>query len=194
MTLFKLGSSTILMLLFVAIDARLGSRGIAPDATLPSNNGRRLGRKNCSKSNMLNSSLKYKICQSDDTSLCFKAQSNGDVELASYVSGASSFQFGFSNVTFEYADDTLDRVNIYSYQYPGVNLEAGDLADNDNVKKFKISVNNGNPCSLSTNVKISYYDSDAWVNENKYLRKSGNGFEWKKNSGKGTRWEIIEIS
>ena len=88
----------------------------------------------------------------------------------------------------------MDRVKIYSHDYStGDYLEARDLDDNDGQEKFKVSVGDGNSCSLSHSVKFSYYDDDILVNKNKWLKKSGSGFNWKDNSGDGSTWKIIEV-
>ena len=190
----KLGMFVSILLLLSAVDARLGGHSSRPTR-------RQLGRKNCSGSSMLgkmenenDDSDKYKICLSSNTTTCFQVNSSGNVKLETYVSGDSAFEFGFADKSFEYTDEGnyLDRVNIWSFG-KSVKLEAKDFAETDGVQKFKITVKSGNSCSLSKNLKISYYDGDPFVNENKYLRKDGTDFEWKSDSGDGTTWKIEAI-
>ena len=181
--------TTAFLLAFGSASARLGSiannRKEAHHRDL---------RENCSGSSMLNGSLQYRICDSSQTTLCWKAVSGTDVVLETYDGSLDSFKFSFVNQTFHYIDSYVDGVKIYSHDYStGDYLEARDLDDNDGQEKFKVSVGDGNSCSLSHSVKFSYYDDDILVNKNKWLNKSGSGFNWKDNSGDGSLWKIIEV-
>ena len=177
--------TTAFLLAFGSANARIGS------SIADQEQGRRNLRENCSGSSMLDTTKDYKICHNSDTSLCWKVrESDMEFLIDTFDSSDDTFKFSFVKTQFHCGGDWKDRVKI---QVIGHTLKARDLDGSDGEEIFKVSVGEGQSCSLTNTVKFSYFDDDTWVNTNKWLKKDNSSFDWKENSGQESDWRIIEI-